>query len=96
MMMWALGLAAVQETRFDDAASHCAKAAQANPGFGYLYFFQAEALALAGRLEEAGPIARRGLELVPTYRISAFASTGVARSIADKLIEGARLLGLPE
>ena len=35
----ALGLAAIVEAHYDEAASHCAKAVQANPRFGNLLFF---------------------------------------------------------
>ena len=65
----ALGAAAVQETRYDEAASHFAKAVQANPRFSTLHFFQAASLALAGRKEEALPIAQRLLELEPAFRL---------------------------
>jgi adenylate cyclase len=92
----ALGLAAIQQGRYADGASHCARAVQANPRLSYLYFMHAEALALAGRLEEARPIAQRGLELFPGYRIGLLAAYGASPAIMDKLIEGARLLGLPE
>jgi adenylate cyclase len=60
------------------------------------YFFQAEALALAGRLEEARPILQRGLVLFPGYRIGMLAAFGASPAISDKVIEGARLLGVPE
>jgi TolB-like protein/class 3 adenylate cyclase/tetratricopeptide (TPR) repeat protein len=93
----ALGTAAIQETRYQEAASHFGKAVQGNPGFSSYYFSQAQALALAGRLEEARPILRQGLELDPTFRVSrAFEVGGYVRTIADRLAEGARLLGLPE
>jgi adenylate cyclase len=92
----ALGLAAIAEARYDEAASHMAKAVQANSRFGALNFFHAEALALAGRLEEAAPIARRGMEMVPFTRIGMYSAMGGASTLVDKLIEGARLLGLPE
>ena len=62
----------------------------------YLYFNQAAALALAGRLEEARPIAQRGLELFPGYRIGLLAAFGLAPAVLDKVVEGDRLLGLPE
>jgi hypothetical protein len=65
------------------------------PRMSYLYFLQAEALALAGRLEEARPIAQRGLELFPGWRIGLYAAFGIAPAILDKIVEGARLLGLP-
>jgi adenylate cyclase len=64
---------------------------QANPGMPYLYFFHALALALAGRLEEARPLAQRGLELFPAWRIGT-----IVAAFADKSAEGACLLGLPE
>jgi len=91
----ALGLAGVQEARYGEAASHFARAVQAMSHFGFLYICQAEALALAGRLEEARPIARRGLELFP-FRISMIAAYGLPPALVDKLTEGARLAELPE
>jgi adenylate cyclase len=92
----ALGLAAIVEGRYDEAAVHCAKAVQANSRFGALNLFHAEALALAGRLEEAAPIARRGMEMAPFMRVGFYSAMGGASPLVDKLIEGARLLGLPE
>jgi adenylate cyclase len=93
----ALGIAAIQQGRYAEAASHCARATQANPGMPYLYLFQALALALAGRLEEARPLARRGLELFPDWRVGTIvAAFGLAPAFMDKLAEGARILGLPE
>ena len=65
----ALGHVAILEARYEDAASHYANAVQANPRFSSLYFIQAAALALAGRAEEARPIAEQGLELEPDVRI---------------------------
>jgi adenylate cyclase len=92
----ALGFAAIVEARYDEAALHCAKAAQANSRFGYLKLFHAQALALAGRLEEATPVARRGMEMVPFWRNGMYSAFGWAPGIADKMIAGARLLALPE
>jgi adenylate cyclase len=92
----ALGTAAIQEAHYDEAASHYAKAVQANSRFSTLYFFQAASLALAGRMDEARPIVRRLLELEPTFRTRLIFEVGMVRSVADKLAEGARLLGLPE
>ena len=92
----ALGHVAVHEARYDEAASHYAKAVQANPHFSTLYFAQAVALALAGRLEEARPIVGQLLELAPDFRSSAFFEHIETRALTDKFIEGARLLGLPE
>ena len=92
----ALGLAAIVEARYDEAASHRAKAAQANPRFGNLLFFHAASLALTGRLNEAAPVARRYMEMVPSARIAMLSEFGFASALTDKLIEGVRLLGLPE
>ena len=62
-----------------------------------LYFIQAAALALAGRAEEARPIAEQGLELEPEVRIGElFDHILFNRGLMSKLMEGARLLGLPE
>jgi len=92
----ALGDVAIHEARYDEAASCFAKAVQASPRFSLYYFFQAAALALAGRAEEARPIVGQLLELEPTFRSSAIFEHGLTRAVVDKLIEGARLLGLPE
>jgi adenylate cyclase len=92
----ALGLAAVQEARYDEAALHFANAVQANTRFSTLYFFQAVALVLAGRLEEANPIVRRAFELEPGFRNRFFLDIGLVPAIANKLVEGAHLLGMPD
>jgi adenylate cyclase len=92
----ALGLAAVQEARYDEAALHFADAVQANTRFSTLYFFQAVALALAARLDEANRIIRRALELEPGFRNRFFLDIGLVPSIANKLVEGAHLLNLPD
>jgi adenylate cyclase len=91
-----LGVVAFQEARFDEAASHYARAVQANAHFSTLYFCRAAALALAGRVQEARPVMGQGLELAPDTRIRDIFEYGVTRGFADKYIEGARLLGLPE
>jgi len=92
----ALGFAALQEARYDEAVLRVAKAVQANSGFSSLYFLYAMVLALAGHAEEAGPIVQRGLELEPSFRSRVFFEVGIVPAIADKLAEGARILGLPE
>jgi Flp pilus assembly protein TadD len=91
-----LGLVATHEARYSEAASWCAKAAQANPGFSSAYGGQAIALALAGRVEEARPILRKAQELEPGARIYMIYEIGLLREIADKWAAGARLLGVPE
>jgi adenylate cyclase len=92
----ALGHVAVVEGHYDEAASHHAKAVQANPRFSMAYFCQAIALALAGRVEEAGPIVRQLLELSPGFRSSKVFDYSVIGTFAAKFMEGGRLLGLPE
>ena len=93
----ALGHVAILEARYEDAASLYASAVQANPRFSTLYFIRAAALALAGRAEEARPIAEQGLELEPDVRVSElFDHCLFHRGLMSKLMEGARLLGLPE
>ncbi len=92
----ALGLAAIQQARYDEAAAHFVSAIQANSRFSTLYVFQAVSLALAGRLEEAGRIIRRALELEPGFRNRFFLDIGLIQPIADKLIEGAHRLNLPD
>jgi tetratricopeptide (TPR) repeat protein len=92
----ALGLAAIHQAHHDEAALHFANAILANSRFSSLYFFQAVALALAGRLEQAGPVVRRALELEPGFRNRFFLDIGLVPAIANKLVEGAHLLGLPD
>jgi adenylate cyclase len=92
----ALGAAAIQEARYDEAAAHYAKAVQANPRLSVLYLFHAASLALAGRVEEARPVVRRLLELEPNFRSRMLFEVGYGRTTAEKFLEGARLLGLPE
>jgi adenylate cyclase len=92
----ALGHVAVVEAHYDEAASHYAKAVQANPRFSVPYFCQAIALALAGRVEEARPIVRQLLELDPGFRSTRVFDYKEIGTFATKLKEGARLLGLPE
>jgi TolB-like protein/class 3 adenylate cyclase/tetratricopeptide (TPR) repeat protein len=91
----ALGNAALTETRFEDAASFYGKAVQSSPKIGTYYFFQAIALALAGRIEEARPLTERGFEFEPQFRVRWIRDMCV-RELADKFVKGGRLLTLPE
>ena len=92
----ALGLVAVRAARYEEAISYFAKLSQSNPRFSTGYFLEAIALALARRSEESKIWVKRGLELEPGFRVRFFLQLGMATPIADKLTEGARLLGLPE
>jgi adenylate cyclase len=92
----ALGAAAIQEGQYEEAASHFAKAVQANSRMSTLHFFHAASLALAGRVDEARPVVRRLLELEPGFRYRMVFAIGMVRAAAEKFAEGARILGLPE
>ena len=92
----ALGMAAVSEGRYDEAAACFARGSEINPDHSVMPFFHAIALALAGRAEDATPSVRRGRELEPGFRIRIFSEFGMAPALAERFAEGARLLGLPE
>ena len=92
----ALGMSALHAAKLDEASAHFGRAVQVSSGVGYTHIYHAVALALAGRIEEARSIARRGLDREPGWRIRALREMGIVPEILDKLIEGARLLGLPE
>ena len=91
----ALGESALQDERYEDAASCFARAARAKPNFSTAHIFQAIALALAGRAERAMPRVRRGLELEPGFRTRMFFEHGLAQPLREKFADGSRLLGLP-
>jgi adenylate cyclase len=92
----AFATAATQEGRYGESAAYWGKCVQANPGFGAFFFGQAQMLALAGRMDEANAIFARGLALEPNYRIQSIREIGFVPAIADKMVHGARLLGVRE
>src|SRR5271166_4912349 len=92
----AIGMAAVGEAKYEEAASSFAKGSQINPRHSLFPLFRAIALALAGRAEEATSSLKLGLQLEPGFRVRIFFEFGMAPPIAEKFAEGARLLGLPE
>ena len=89
----------IRDGRFDEAAAHMARAVQANPRFSVLYFVHAAALALAGRIEDSKAVAKRRLELEPTFRIG-FWELVLPRFMLPELwrpmLPGMRLAGVPE
>jgi TolB-like protein/tetratricopeptide (TPR) repeat protein len=93
---YALGVVAVHEARYGEAASWFAKSVQANSSSGVLLYLKACTLALAGRVDEGKATAQQAVGISPALRVQFFSETGMAQSIADKFAEGARLLGLPE
>jgi adenylate cyclase len=92
----ALGVGAILNKQYEEAGSHFAKAVQANSRMSTLYFFHAASLALAGRVEEARPIARRLLELEPGFRCRMVFALGMVPAAANEFAAGGRILGLPE
>jgi tetratricopeptide (TPR) repeat protein len=92
----ALGEAALVQERYEDAALAFAKAAQANTNFSTAYLFEGIALALAGQLDKARPLALHGLELEPAFRARQFRELGLASVLSEKLERGVRLLGMPQ
>ena len=92
----ALGMAAISEGRYDEAAVSFARGAEINPDHSLLALFHAIALGLAGRVAEAQAPLKRGLELEPGFRIRVFSEFGLASPLAENFAKGARLLGLPE
>ena len=89
----AFGLVALHEGRYDAAASCFARA---QPGRSSFLSWQAVALALAGRMEEAETVARRALDERPDVRLHKLLQIGMISEITDKMAAGWRLLGLPE
>jgi tetratricopeptide (TPR) repeat protein len=92
----ALGMAGVGEGRYEQAAASLARASEINPDHSVMPYFHAIALALAGRAKDAATSVQRGLELELGFRLRVFSEFGMARPLAEKFIEGGRLLGLPE
>jgi tetratricopeptide (TPR) repeat protein len=95
----ALGAVRMREGRYQDAASHFGKAAQENPRFSAMYALHAAALALAGRVEDAKAVARRLLEVHPTFRLGPFqefAARFVEKRMYESLSAGFHQAGLPE
>jgi TolB-like protein/class 3 adenylate cyclase/Tfp pilus assembly protein PilF len=92
----AFAMAAAHEERYDEAAAWMAKCAEANPNFGGFLGAQAAHLALAGRMDEARSVCARALELEPGLSIRTARSHGLAQALEAELVQGYRLLGLPE
>ncbi len=95
----ALGDVRFREGRYDESASYYAEGVHANPRFSGLYAMQAAALAMADRVAETKPVARRLLELEPGFRsgpLIAFASGFAAPEIVNNWADAIRRIGLPE
>jgi adenylate cyclase len=92
----ALGIAALQDDRYEETATWWGVCAEANPKFGMIVIAQAQALALAGRIQEARAVFARGMELEPSASIRTIRELGYIPALEEKMIRGARMLGLPE
>jgi TolB-like protein/class 3 adenylate cyclase/Tfp pilus assembly protein PilF len=92
----ALAFAAIIEGRFDEAAAHGAKLAQASPNLCPHVMTYAVALALAGRMEEARRVCARALEIEPSWSIGKGRSISGRTNHAENFERGLRLLGVPE
>lgn len=91
----AQGIAAVLESRYDDAVEHYRRMLLANANQSTLYFNAAVALVLAGKKDEGRLMARRGFEIEPQFRPRVFSEL-LAPTVAEKFIAGYRLLDLPD
>jgi tetratricopeptide (TPR) repeat protein len=92
----ALGVAALHEGSYDDAAKWWSRCERAKPTFGTITLCHALTLALAGRIEEARQVSARGLDLDPTFRVRTLREIGFAPAITDKFVDAARLLAIPD
>jgi tetratricopeptide (TPR) repeat protein len=84
----------MREERYEDAAACFARSARTNPAYSTAHFFRGMAAALAGRVDDAGPMVRRGLALEPDFRARIVYEVGMTPAVSDQFVEGARRLGL--
>ncbi len=92
----AFGTVALALERYLEAVSHFAKVTEIRPNFSTGYLQRAVALALGGRTADAAFDVERGLELEPAFHNRMYYQWGIAPALAEKFVEGGRILGLPE
>jgi adenylate cyclase len=92
-----LALAHYVAGNFAESATAGSRAARANPRFSYPQVVQAAALMQAGRTGEAQAVARRVLEIEPSFTVTEFvrAHTGSAE-IWEPMGDALRQIGLPQ
>ena len=90
----ALGETAIQDDRYEDAATCFARAARANPKFSTAYIYQAIALSQAGRAGRALDQLQRGFQREPGFSTRVFYEHVLADPLRERFIEGSRFLGL--
>lgn len=91
-----LALAHYIAGNFTESAAAGSRAARANPRFSYPQVMQAAALMQASRMDEAQAVARRVLEIEPSFTVNEFvrAHSGHAE-IWDPMGDALRRIGLP-
>ena len=84
--------------RFETAERLASEAVQLTNGHLGTLRLLASSLALQGKLDQAGSVARRILSLDPTFRLSGAGELAPLRRQEDvaRLVEGLRLAGIPE
>ena len=91
-----LALAHYVAGNFTESATAGGRAAQANPRFSYPQVVQAAALMQASRTGEAQAIARRVLEIEPSFTVNEFVRAHTGRAeIWDPMGDALRRIGLP-
>jgi tetratricopeptide (TPR) repeat protein len=90
----------VRRRRYDEAAEHFGRCAQANPRFSPAYANRAYSLVLVGRREEARQAAARVLEIEPNFSLGRLFGM-YARFMSPEfdlpaMMPAAREAGLPE
>ena len=92
----AFGAVALTRERYDEAVSRFAKIIGIRPNFSTGYLQRAVALALGGRAADAAFDVARGLEPEPAFQNQVYYQWGITPALAQKFVEGGRMLGLPE
>jgi TolB-like protein len=91
-----LALAHYVAGNFTESATAGSRAAQANPRFSYPQVVQAAALMQASRTGEAQAVARRVLEIEPSFTVNEFVRAHTGRAeIWDPMGDALRRIGLP-
>jgi adenylate cyclase len=91
----AMGLAAIRNDEYAEAACHLLRSISYNPSLSVLYFVGAAALALADREEAAEKLVMRGLAAEPSFRLRSVHEL-MAPSVADRIARGGHMIALPD
>ncbi len=96
-----VGTAKMMLEREAEAVGWCRKAVEGNRAYPLARFHYAAALALFGRMDEAGLQAKEGLRLTPNFTIRRYQDAVLSDnptylSQRERILEGMRLAGVPE